>query len=249
MESRCDYCDFFGEKRHCNNCKIAGTAREHTPQELKCSLAELISMINDNDNVEDILGVGDYIRIKLLSGEEVIAYILGFNHDEIWNENAIAKVTFGVKEHNGLYVLDTNDNSFASLHNSNAYKTVQRFINLMPKKLRDNIVPVKKYTGDSNGEIVESRELAFLFSEVEVVGSDAMKSWRGEGNQYEYFQDKASHMLQFNGLLRSPRKGYNGQVITMDTYGTTSISTTRGSYFYLLPFGFCIGKRDNESEE
>ena len=248
MESRCDYCDFFGEKRHCNNCKIAGTAREHTPQELKCSLAELISMINDNDNIEDTLGVGDYIRIKLLSGEEVTAYILGFNHDDVWNENAVAKVTFGIKEHNGLYTVDAKDNSFASLRNSNAYKTVQRFINLLPKKLRDNIVPVKKYTGDTNGEIVESRELTFLFSEVEVVGDGAKMSWRGEGSQYEYFQDKASHMLQYNGFLRSPCRGYSARGILIDTYGTTC-ACSYGSYFYLLPFGFCIGKRDNESEE
>lgn len=65
MEAKCGFCNLFGDKLHCGNCRLFNQAQAaFTPREIKCSVQELIKTC-ESDNVEEHFSVGDYKHIKL----------------------------------------------------------------------------------------------------------------------------------------------------------------------------------------
>ena len=90
MEPKCNYCSFFGDKPHCHNCKIINKSRAHTPQEIDCSLEELVEYINQNADISERFGVGDYKTIELYTGEKVKLIILDTDKDTLAEGNGEA---------------------------------------------------------------------------------------------------------------------------------------------------------------
>ena len=71
MEAKCGFCNLFGDKLHCGNCRLFKQAEAaFTPKEIKCSLPKLIE-ICESGNVEEHFEVGDYKHIKLPYGGKI----------------------------------------------------------------------------------------------------------------------------------------------------------------------------------
>ena len=78
MEAKCSYCEFFGDKPHCHNCKIFNGSRTYVPTEINLTLEEIVNHINNNENVE-AFNIGDYKNITLYTGETAKLIVLDFN--------------------------------------------------------------------------------------------------------------------------------------------------------------------------
>ncbi len=206
MEPKCNYCDFFGEKYHCHNCKIFNKSRTHTPQEIDCSLEELVEYISNNEDISERFGIGDYKDIELYTGEVVRIILIGQNHDNLANGSGQAKTTFGVFHLEGSYQMNDNDTNEGSWRDCKMRKMMERIYRILPTVLRDNIKPVTKKTsaGNRSTEIVCTEDKVFCFSEVELLGSRSYSA-AGEGEQYEYFSFEQNRRFKRYLWLRSPR--------------------------------------------
>lgn len=95
MEAKCGFCNFFGEKQHCHNCKVFNETVIHVPKEITCSLSELVEYINSNENISERLGVGDYKSIELYTGEKVKIILLDIDKDKLADGEGNAKNHLG----------------------------------------------------------------------------------------------------------------------------------------------------------
>ena len=157
--------------------------------------------------------VGDTKDITLKSGETVTAVIVDFNHDVLDSEiEYTAGITFGIKDVlDGWFEMnadDTNKGGWAKSKMRTVY--MQRIENLLPDDVRAALQPVVKTTtkGGGSDEIEMTVDKLFLFSEVEIVGSDAADS-DDEGAQYKYFEKPENRVKRRDGAacpwwLRSP---------------------------------------------
>ena len=239
MQPKCDYCDFFGEKYHCNNCKLFNRTRTtRLPQEMDCTLEELVEYINGTEDVTERFMVGDYKTIELYTGEEVKMILLDVEKDTLAS-GGTAKTTFGILKMDDRYRMNptnTNRGGFASSTMNTV--TLERIYRLLPDILKQNIKLVNKKCsmGENNPDILTSVHQLFLFSEVEIKG-EAQYSFAGEGEQYEYFANTRNLPFEDYTWLRSPYRGnsyYFCYVYGGDFY--YSFASNR----YAVAFGFCI---------
>lgn len=241
MEPKCNYCDFFGEKYHCHNCKVFNGAREHVPQEITCSLEEFVQTIENEDNLDEIYEVGDYINIETYTGERLKIVVLDHNKDVISNTNGkTAKISLGVLDSDGYFTMNSESTNAGGWSESLMRRRMERFFRIMPEPLKSHIVPVVKKTsvGSRRDEIVCTDDKLFLFSEVEIFGSNTY-SFAGEGEQYEYFKSEDNRRFKRYTWLRSPYyfSSLNFCYVNGDGYSYYNFA----SITFGVAFGFCLG--------
>lgn len=175
MKPKCNYCDFFGEKYHCHNCKVFNGSREHVPQEITCSLEEFVQTIENEDNLDEIYEVGDYIYVETYTGERLKIVVLDHNKDVVSNASGkTAKISLGVLDNDGCFTMNSESTNTGGWSESLMRRRMERFFRVMPEPLKSRIVPVVKKTsaGSRRDEIVCTDDKLFLFSEVEIFGSN-----------------------------------------------------------------------------
>lgn len=240
MQPKCDYCDFFGEKYHCNNCKLFNKTRTtRLPQEIDCTLEELVAYINGTEDITERFMVGDYKTIELYTGEEVKMILLDLEKDALAS-GGTAKTTFGILQMSNCYRMnptDTNRGSFAASTMNTV--TLEGIFRLLPDVLKQNIKLVNKKTsmGERSSDILTSTHQLFLFSEVEIKG-EVRYSSTGEGEQYEYFAQTRNLSFDMHTWLRSPRSDQNSYFCCI--YGGGNSNYNYASSHLAVAFGFCI---------
>lgn len=244
MEPKCNYCDFFGEKYHCNNCKIFNGARNRTPQEITCSLTEFVEYIEKTNNIEDIeekFGIGDYIYIEAYTGEKFKVIILDYGKDRIAGANGItAKVTLGIMDVDGYFQMNLENTNAGGYAASLGRARMDRFYRILPKELREHIQTVEKKSsaGSRSTEILSTEDKVWMFSEIEILGTNSY-SVRGEGEQYEYFKKQENRYFNKYIWLRSPNYSYGSSFVFVSSNGGWNDYNASNSYG--VAFGFCLG--------
>ena len=241
MEAKCSLCSFFGEKEHCHNCKVINKTRTHAPQEIECSLEELVEYIDNNRDITDKYCVGDYKTIELYTGEKVKMILLDTDADML-STGQRARATFGVLCTDGVFPMVhagiTQALNWEGCEMRNF--RMEAFFRLLPEALRKGIKPVIKAAGTgSEGNLVRTIDKCFLFSESEILGTNS-SSAPGEGSQYEYFTYEINRRIPKTVWLRSlcTSRYYEGRFCTIDKSG--SIGAPSAVSFYGVAFGFCI---------
>ncbi|MCM1218018.1 MAG: DUF6273 domain-containing protein [Lachnospiraceae bacterium] len=193
--------------------------------------------------------VGDTKDITLKSGETVTAVIVDFNHDVLDSEiESTAGITFGIKGVlDGWFEMnadDTNKGGWAKSKMRTVY--MQRIENLLPDDVRAALQPVVKTTtkGGGSDDIEMTVDKLFLFSEVEIVGTDAADSGDDEGVQYKYFEKPENRVKhRDNGSacswwLRSPSTTPATAFCCVISSGAVPRYPASGAYG--VSFGFCL---------
>ena len=191
-----------------------------------CTWAEVAEVVAAGEHT-NLFKVGEEKSFKLTTGEEVIAIILGFNHDTLSDGTGKAAITFGFKncleasyQINRVYSsLSSNDSDYLD---SSMYRTyLPNIYNTLPQELKDIIKNVKKsiYRGGASGYTVKDVNF-FLPSHFEIMGTiyesyydgmdptvaDSEEDHTNNSNtsmpdvQYEYFA-KAPIPSGFTGLF------------------------------------------------
>lgn len=237
MEAKCNLCELFGNKTHCRTCKVLGLAREHTPQEIDCSLEDFIEYIENTNDVAERYGVGDYKNITLYTGEEVKMIVLDVDKDQLAS-GGTAKVTLGILEMEGLYTMDQKAFLRGGWRDCLMRKRMERFFKLLPPILQAHIKPVIKLStiGSCEDDIVSTNDKLFLFSESEIFGL-SYSTRSEEGMQYEYFKFPINR--QFNGhkWLRTTTTSY---YFLYTRPSPPYVSSACNTGCFGVAFGFCI---------
>ncbi len=193
--------------------------------------------------------VGDTKDITLKSGETVTAVIVDFNHDVLDSElESTAGITFGIKGVlDGWFEMNTDDTNKGGWAKSKMRIVyMQRIENLLPDDVRAALQPVVKTTtkGGGSDEIEMTVDKLFLFSEVEIVGTDAADSGDDEGVQYKYFEKPENRVKKRDSgspcswWLRSPNVAYTNSFRYVDGIGY--VYAYSASFSYGVSFGFCL---------
>ncbi len=222
--------------------ELVKNAKERPPHELPYSIDELVERINTNGLDEDLV-VGDYIDIKLYTGEIVRVFITDTQHDEMEN-GKLADYSFGITFVDYEFKMnDTNTNktSWEKCKMRNTY--MPRIFSLLPEALRNNIVPVKKLTsaGGESNKIITTIDKIFCFSEVEIYGVSRL-SFNGEGKQYKFFEEEENREIPNYPWLRSPYYDSSGGFCCVGSGGY-------GDYYgasisFGVAFGFCLTSKN-----
>lgn len=239
MEAKCSFCELFGEKPHCHNCKIFNKTRTHVPQEIDCSLEELAEYINTHEDITERFGVGDYKIIELYTGEKVKMILIDTDKDKLADSEGNARATFGILELDGAFRMNAERTNETSWKDCEMRTRMDRILRLLPEVIRNNIKPVIKRTSAGGGsrDIITTTDKCFLFSEVEICG-DVEYSRLGEGDQYEYFVLAENRTFSNYKWLRSPYCDGSSSFCCVYSYGGSSINDAyHGSG---VAFGFCL---------
>lgn len=239
MEAKCSFCELFGEKPHCHNCKIFKKTKTHAPQEIDCSLEEVVEYINTHDDVTERFGVGDYKTIELYTGETVKIILLDTDKDKLAEGEGNAKTTFGILVCDGLFRMNKENTNRTSWKDCEMRTRMERILRLLPEVIRNNIKPVLKKTSAGGGsrDIITTTDKCFLFSEVEIRG-EVQYSRPGEGEQYEYFVSDEGRNFDDYKWLRSPCFNYSNSFCCVVSPGYSNFD---GAYLsFGVAFGFCI---------
>ena len=193
--------------------------------------------------------VGDTKDITLKSGETVTAVIVDFNHDVLDSElESTAGITFGIKGVlDGWFEMNTDDTNKGGWAKSKMRIVyMQRIENLLPDDVRAALQPVVKTTtkGGGSDEIEMTVDKLFLFSEVEIVGTDAADSGDDEGVQYKYFEKPENRVKKrdsgstYAWWLRSPIAASATYFFNVIATGGMRSGTASGACG--VSFGFCL---------
>lgn len=225
--------------------ELVKNAKERPPRKIPYTIDELVKRINDNELEEDLV-VGDYLDIKLYTGEIVRVFVMDTQHDEMEN-GKLADYSFGITFVDFAFKMNdtsTNTTSWEKCKMRNTY--IQRIFSLLPESLRNNIVPVKKLTsaGGNSNKIITTIDIIFCFSEVEIYGVSCL-SFKGEGKQYKFFEKEGNREMQNHPWLRSPCFCYYSSqsfcfVNTSNASGGNDASVSNG-----IALGFCLTSKNH----
>lgn len=189
------------------------------------------------NNASAFINVGDVIKFKLITDEEMTVVCIGKNHDNLQGGGkaglTFAPLTFPDGEH---YVnKDTNKGGWANCHMRN--KVFARFFKLLPKALQELIVPVVKLTGNA-GKLEETIDRLFPLSIQEYTGNEEYYNVvKGEGEQYEWFK-QGNKLTDASWWTRSPYTYNNNSWSNVNNSGNIYNTTVYNAY-YVCPC-FCI---------
>lgn len=208
------------------------------PQELPYDIDTLIEGIQDGSLCSEIT-VGDYLKFKLSTGEEVKLIVIGENHD-ITTTGKPTKFTLGVFGMEMWFTMNstnTNETSWEDCLMRTRY--LPRIFTLLPESLQVAITPVKKNTskGGGSSKIKYTEDELFLFSEVELSGKPSY-SCDGEGEQYEFFKNCSEKPFPVWTWLRSPYRSSSNCFCCVDGSGNFLYTSAGGRC--AVAFGFCI---------
>lgn len=240
MEARCSFCEFYGIKPHCNNCKMYPKGDDNTrePHEIQESLEEVIKNI-ESGKADELYVVGDWMMIDTLVGK-LTAYIVGKTHDVLDDGDTPASVTFGILNFPFQARMNLRNLNSGGWKSSYMRSTIMQHIqNFLPPCLLEHIAPVIKRTSDGSENIEETSDKLWLFAESEIMPREY--SYDGEGEIYEFFKIP-QHRVLFNGYyftwLRSPSSGSSYTFCSVYSIGSAYGSSAASSFG--LSFGFCI---------
>ena len=208
------------------------------PQELPYDIDTLIEGIQDGSLCSEIM-VGDYLKFKLSTGEEVRLIVIGENHD-ITTTGKPTKFTLGVFGMEMWFTMNstnTNETSWEDCLMRTRY--LPRIFTLLPESLQVAITPVKKNTskGGGSSKIEYTEDELFLFSEAELSGKPSY-SYDGEGEQYEFFKNCSEKPFPVWTWLRSPSRSSSSCFCCVD--GGDRFLYNYASCHCAVAFGFCI---------
>lgn len=156
--------------------------------------------------------VGDTKKIPLTTGEDIVVEIWGFNHDKL-TAGGRAPISFGLKEALAtayrMNAQNTNVGGWESCEMRTV--TLETIYNYLPDEVKAVIKPVDKLTseGDTSDSIVTTSDKLWLPSHDEVFGTnlgqtnDYMRSFPGEGHQYEYFAEAEFPAIRNGGEIKA----------------------------------------------
>lgn len=213
-----------------------------------------IQQVADLGLAQDYFVIGESKDITLSTGEVLTLLIYDFNHDTLADGTTNkSNITFGLKN---LMKDDRQYDTYSNYAGSWAGSAIRSWTNgtlngQLPSEVQNMLKPVNKYTagGYASQTIVTTSDKLFLFSEVEMFGSNWF-SYTGEGYKYPIFTNDDSRIktqsIYGNTWYwnRSPvdktktntGPGYlsyvqnNGKAWFMDASGWIGVN-----------FGFCIG--------
>ena len=190
--------------------------------------------------------IGDTKDVSV-SGETLTMEIVGFNHDDLPG-GAKAGITFGMKNlMASTRAMNSSDTNSGSFFRSAMYTYLsETFLTGLPSDLQAVIKTVKKKTkvggGSSSGDTRTDPMKIFLFSEIEVLGTN-----NGEGSKYSRFTNDSSRTKRLsNGSgsacewwLRSPTSGQSEYFKAINKSGSAVFGNT-ASTSYGVCAGFCV---------
>ena len=195
-------------------------------------------------NVPDTWVAGDS-KTMTIDGVNYQFDIVGKNHDT-YTAGGIAPLTFGLHDCYGTkYPMNSsNTNSTGWDGSKMRTETLPEILAKMPENIQNGIRAVNKLTATSgsNSAIKTASDKLFIFSEMEVYGS-TIKSYSGEGKQYDYYKAGNSKVKKFGGAaswwwLRSPYT--NGYSTFCAVYTDGSIRGDNAGNSNGVCFGFCF---------
>ena len=151
----------------------------------------LLDQIEDKlrENASAFINVGDIIKFKLKTDEDMTVVCIGKNHD-CMEDGTKAGLTFApLTFPDGEFFInkDTNEGGWGKCYMRNV--TLVRLLKLFPDVLQDLIVPVIKLTGN-DGKLEKTVDKLFLLSVQEYSGKEKdYNVQNGEGKQYEWFKE------------------------------------------------------------
>lgn len=238
-EQTVDYTTKEGCKEYLNALEKAIKKAKKEIDELEVPKTYELEQIENElrNNASAFINVGDVIKFKLITDEEMSVVCIGKNHDNLQGGGkaslTFAPLTFPDGEH---YVnMGTNKGGWANCHMRN--EVFARFFKLLPKSLQELIVSVVKLTGN-NGKLEKTIDKLFPLSVQEYTGNEEDYSVvKGEGKQYEWFK-QGNKLTGEYWWTRSPSTSSYNSWYTVSYIGSifyNSVSNTG----YVCPC-FCI---------
>lgn len=195
-------------------------------------------------NVPDTWVAGDS-KTMTIDGVNYQFDIVGKNHDT-YTAGGVAPLTFGLHDCYGTkYPMNSSSTNSTGWNGSKMRtETLPAILAKMPVNIQNGIRAVNKLTATSGSSstIKTASDKLFIFSEMEVYGSTT-NSYRGEGNQYDYYKAGNSKIKKVGSAasrwwLRSPFGTDSLSFCEVSTDGSTihgNASNSNG-----VCFGFCF---------
>ena len=242
MEAKCGFCNLFGDKLHCGNCRLFKQAEAaFTPKEIKCSLPKLIE-ICESGNVEEHVEVGDYKHIKLPYGGKIKLVLADIDKDILASDKTKAKTTWLIFGIDGKYEIDKlsvdmDDSIYIKSKMHTQYMNM--FKSLLPKPLVKALKQVIK-NAESHDRYLSKSSVDYTFVDsLFLLSASEIYEIAGLYQQkYKYF-DRISNAERdsINSPTRSKRQSYKGDYFVLGGYG---IITSNCGNFLPVILGCCI---------
>ena len=197
-------------------------------------------------NVPDTWVAGDS-KTMTIDGVNYQFDIVGKNHDA-YTAGRVAPLTFGLHDCYGTkYPMNSSGTNDTGWNDSKMRtETLPAILAKMPVNIQNGIRPVNKLTATSgvDSTIKTASDKLFLFSEMEVYGSDG-SSGRGDGKQYDYYKAGNSKVKKVGSTaswwwLRSPLPDISDRFCAVDTGGSINLTLSNAGNSNGVCFGFCF---------
>lgn len=213
-----------------------------------CSWQQVANVANAGLG-DDYWNIGDTKDMTLSTGEIVTMQVYDFNHDDKSDGSGKTNITFGTKNlmaetkqmnyYNDIVHASWSSSIPRSWLNSTIYDT-------LPNGLKSSIKTVKKQTIYETTSIQYTEDNLFLFSEMEITGTNAYTTLR-DGVRYPIFSDQNSLIKKTaNGTgastiywTRTPSG--SSQYMYIDASGYPNSGYYGPAYGLGIAFGFCLG--------
>lgn len=223
---------------------------------LESNTWERIADASANNLASSLWNIGDTKIFTLTTGEQLVAEIIDFNHDDLSDGSGKAGITFCLKdamaEERSMDSINSNSLGYSG---TGIYAWLNNTLySQLPSDLRSVIKTVNKVTsvgGEVENEwtpveLVTDQLKVFLLSEEEVSGNTNAGSAPGQGYQYPKFVNVSDRIKKPSGVitpriswgLRSPYIHNNYGFITVTRDG--SINRSDASNERYVVFAFCI---------
>lgn len=202
------------------------------------------------DGAEEVWwDIGDEKDITLSDGETITLKIYDFLHDDK-PDGTKAPLTIGMKNLMAAKAKMNNTDTCVGGWESSLMRTttMPAVFGKLPGALQAIICEVSKKTnsGNGSGDILFSVDKLFLFSEVEVGGTND-EFYKGEGTKYPLFTSYDSRIKKFPNdaeywtywWLRTPMNS-SGNTHFLVISNSGGITNGPASFSYGVAFGFCI---------
>ena len=268
-------CPKLKEAGICCQCDVFTSLRDYYAEEEIKSFAlsdwNDISEIIDSGKAKEVFEIGDEREETLITGEKITLVILGFGQDEKVSGGKV-NMTIGLKNlMDGDFEMNlthTNGGGWEKSRMRTVY--MERVFKLLPEKLRNIIVPVKKNTSAGGGstDITVSEDKLFLFSLAEIYSQRGISksdnsnisgnadTYQEEGTQYEYFKELLGDADPYDDNEEIIKRKANGGGSTNAWWlrspyiGNTAyfrlviysggVDYSDAGYAYGVCFGFCV---------